>query len=55
MGHNLQFEKYPTIVIALSGSSGQSVESRRFGVLDFEVQGPRKITVIHFKTLPHRH
>lgn len=54
MRHNLQFEKHPTIVIALFGSSGQPVESKRFGALDFEAQGPTEMTVIYFKTCQHR-
>lgn len=53
MGHNLQFEKHPTIVIALFGSSDQSVESKRLGALDFEVQGPTEMTVTYFKTRQH--
>lgn len=50
MGHNLQSEKHPTIVIPLSGSRSQSIESMRSGVLDFEVQIPETMTVIYFKT-----
>lgn len=53
MDHDLQFEKLPTIVIALYGSSDQSVESKRFGALDFEVQGPTEMTTICFKTHQH--
>lgn len=49
MGRNLQFEKHPTI-----GSSGQSVESKRLGALDFEVWGPTMMTAFYFKTLQHR-
>lgn len=49
VGHNLQSEKNPTVVIALSGSKSQSVESKRCGALDFEVQGPIMRTVIYFK------